>query len=95
MISFRIKTMKWQRSGSIEAGKSSSNHDNGELAVLDRQRPVASLLAQSRNESEIAEKLGVHQFTISRDIQALKEASRQFIPDLAKSDLVFSYQQSI
>jgi len=52
-------------------------------------------LAQSRNESEIAEKLGVHQFTISRDIQALKEASRQFIPDLAKSYLGFTYQQSI
>ena len=46
-------------------------------------------------ESEIAQELGVDQSTISRDIKALKELSQQFVYDLAKSDLAFSYKQCI
>lgn len=53
------------------------------------------MLAQSRTEVEIANQLKVNQSTISRDVQALKEASGRFLDDLAKSDLVFSYQQSV
>lgn len=53
------------------------------------------MLAQSVTESEIAKKLDVDQSTISRDIKALKQMSQQFVFDLAKSDLVYHYQQCI
>jgi arginine repressor len=63
--------------------------------IEERRRKVASLLAQSMTESEIAQQLSVDQSTISRDIKALKELSQQFIYDLAKSDLSYYYKQSI
>jgi DNA-binding transcriptional ArsR family regulator len=63
--------------------------------IEDRRRRVASLLAQSMNETEIAKKLRVDQSTISRDIKVLKELSQQFVYDLAKSDLAYYYKQSI
>jgi Trp operon repressor len=59
--------------------------------IEDRRRKVSSLLAQSMTESEIAQMLGVDQSTISRDVRALKELSRQFVYDLAKSDLAYGY----
>jgi IS30 family transposase len=63
--------------------------------IEERRRQVASLLAQSMTESEIAQKLNVDQSTISRDIKGLKQLSQQFVFDLAKSDLAFHYQQCI
>jgi IS30 family transposase len=63
--------------------------------IEERRRQVASLLAQSITESEIAKKLNVDQSTISRDIKALKQMSQQFVFDLAKSDLAYQYQQCI
>ena len=63
--------------------------------IEERRRQVASLLAQSMTESEIAQKLNVDQSTISRDIKALKQLSQQFVFDLAKSDLAYHYQQCI
>jgi IS30 family transposase len=63
--------------------------------IEERRRQVASLLAQSMTESEIAQELGVDQSTISRDIKALKELSQQFVYNLAKSDLAYYYKQSI
>jgi IS30 family transposase len=63
--------------------------------IEERRRQVASLLAQSMTESEIAQKLNVDQSTISRDIKALKQMSQQFVFDLAKSDLAYHYQQCI
>jgi DNA-binding transcriptional ArsR family regulator len=66
-----------------------------QLAMAERRRQVASLLAQSRTETEIALALGVHQSTVSRDVQALREESGRFVQELAKSELVFSYQQSL
>ncbi len=65
------------------------------LKLEERRRQVASLVAQSRTEKEIAQMLGVDQSTISRDIQALREESVHFVHDLAKSDLAFQYHQSI
>jgi IS30 family transposase len=53
------------------------------------------MLAQSMTETEIAEQLNVDQFTISRDVKALKEMSQRFVFDLAKSDLAYYYKQSI
>ena len=47
------------------------------------------------NEEEIAQILNVNQSTISRDITALKGLSRNFVYDLAKSDLAFHYKSSI
>ena len=63
--------------------------------IEDRRRKVSSLLAQSMTESEIAQMLGVDQSTISRDVNALKELSKQFVYDLAKSDLAYGYKQCI
>ena len=54
-----------------------------------RRRKVATLLAQSMTETEIAVELNVDQSTISIDIKALKELSEQFVFDLAKSDLAY------
>jgi DNA-binding transcriptional ArsR family regulator len=63
--------------------------------IEDRRRKIASLLAQSMTEVEIAQELDVDQSTISRDIKALKELSQQFVFDLAKSDLAYYYKQCI
>jgi hypothetical protein len=69
-----------------------SNHT---FEIEERRRQVASLLSQSYNETEIARQLGVDQSTISKDVKALKEQSRQFIFDLAKGDLGHFYKQSL
>jgi IS30 family transposase len=53
------------------------------------------MLAQSMTETEIAEQLNVDQFTISRDVKALKEMSQRFVFDLAKSDLAYYYKYDI
>ena len=63
--------------------------------VDERRRKVASLIAQSMNESEIAKDLGVDQSTISRDISVLRKLSQQFVYDLAKSNLAFCYVQCL
>jgi IS30 family transposase len=63
--------------------------------IEEHRRKVASMLAQSMTETEIAEQLNVDQSTISRDVKALKEMSQQFVFDLAKSDLAYYYKQSI
>ncbi len=71
------------------------NNTKNRFKIEERRRQVASLLAQSMTESEIAQKLNVDQSTISRDIKALKQISQQFVFDLAKSDLAYHYQQCI
>jgi IS30 family transposase len=69
-----------------------SNHT---FQIEERRRQVASLLSQSYNETEIARHLGVDQSTISKDIKALREMSRQFVFDLAKGDLGYYYKKSL
>jgi hypothetical protein len=63
--------------------------------VEERRRKVASLMAQSFTEEEIAQQLKVNQSTISRDIKALRQMSKRFVYDLAKSDLAHCYKQCI
>jgi IS30 family transposase len=63
--------------------------------IEERRRRVASLLAQSMTETEIAQELNVDQSTISRDVKALKQLSQKFVYDLAKSDLAYYYKQCI
>jgi hypothetical protein len=63
--------------------------------IEERRRQVASMVAQSMTQEEIADKLNVDRTTISRDITALKEMSQQFIYDLAKSDLAYCYKSCI
>jgi hypothetical protein len=46
-------------------------------------------------QTQIAQKLGVDQSTISDDVRALKEMSQQFIHQLAKSDLAYYFKQCI
>jgi IS30 family transposase len=72
-----------------------NNNNNHQFKIEERRRKVASMLAQSMTETEIAEQLNVDQSTISRDIKALKEMSQQFVFDLAKSDLAYYYKQCI
>ena len=78
---------------SLHNGDKISNTNR--FKIEERRRQVASLLAQSMTETEIAEKLNVDQSTISRDIKVLKGMSQQFVFDLAKSDLAYHYQQCI
>jgi IS30 family transposase len=63
--------------------------------IEDRRRRVASMLAQSMTETEIALELKVDQSTISRDIKVLKEMSQKFVYDLVKSDLAYYYKQCL
>ncbi len=63
--------------------------------IEERRRNVATLLAQSMNETEIARELKVDQSTISRDIKVLKTLSQRFVFDLAKYDLAYYYKQCI
>jgi hypothetical protein len=63
--------------------------------IEQRRISVASLLAQSMNEIEIAEILNVHQSTVSRDVTALKNMSRKFVYNLAKSDLAYCYKSCL
>jgi IS30 family transposase len=63
--------------------------------IEERRRKVASFLAQSMTETEIAQELNVDQSTISRDVKALKELSQQFVYNLAKSDLAYYYKQCL
>lgn len=72
-----------------------NNNDYHTFKIEERRRQVASMLAQSMTETEIAEQLNVDQSTISRDVKALKEMSQQFVFDLAKSDLAYYYKQCI
>jgi IS30 family transposase len=67
--------------------------NNSKFEIEERQRQVASLLARSMTETEIARQLNVSQGTISNDIKVLKEKSQRFVFDLAKSDLAFFYKQ--
>jgi DNA-binding transcriptional ArsR family regulator len=71
------------------------NNNRYTFKIEERRRKVASLLAQSLTECEIAQQLSVDQSTISRDVKALKELSQQFIYDLAKSDLAYYYKQCL
>jgi len=97
----RIYPMKKRNDEDLPADEEPEEHivlcpsEKEQIAITVRRREVASLLAQSRTESEIAKTLGVNQSTISRDVRALKEEAGSFLQDLAKSDLVFLYQQSI
>jgi IS30 family transposase len=70
-------------------------NNNHAFKIEERKRKVASMLAQSMTETEIAEQLNVDQSTISRDVKALKQMSQRFVFDLAKSDLPYYYKQSI
>src|SRR5215210_2271176 len=74
-----------------------NNNDNNmnKFKIEERRRQVASLLAQSMTETEIAQELNVDQSTISRDVKALKQMSQQFVFDLAKSNLAYHYKQCI
>lgn len=71
------------------------NDNSYTFKIDDRRRRVASMLAQSMIETEIAKRLNVNQSTVSKDIKALKEMSQQFVFDLTKSDLAYYYKQSI
>jgi IS30 family transposase len=76
-------------------GRKRQSSRSNRFELEQRRRQVASLVAQSRTEREIAQMLGVDQSTVSRDIQALRDESVDFVHNLAKSDLAFQFHQSI
>jgi IS30 family transposase len=57
---------------------------NNNFKIEERRRKVASMLAQSMTEIEIAEQLNVDQSTICRDIKALKEITTEYTNYLNK-----------
>jgi hypothetical protein len=63
--------------------------------IEERRKQVASLLAKSKTQTEIAQLLGYDQSTISDDVKALKMMSQKFLFDLAKSDLAHYYKTCI
>jgi transcriptional antiterminator len=69
--------------------------NNKRRNVESRRQKIASLLAMAATEEEIAQELKVDQSTISRDIRYLKVQAREFVYDLAKSDLAYSYKLCI
>lgn len=50
-----------------------NNHVNGKYQAEQRRMKIASLIAQSMTETEIAQEIGVDQSTVSRNIKVLKE----------------------
>ena len=58
-----------------------------QFLIEGRRRQVSIMIAQSMTEIEIAERLGVDNTTISKDVKALKLISQQFIYDITRSDL--------
>jgi transposase-like protein len=73
-----------------------SSHSSAKrFDIEERRRRVASLLARSMTQTEIARHIGVDQSTISDDVKSLREMSQRFIYDLAKSDLGFYYKQCL
>lgn len=70
-------------------------HISKKLDIEDRKREIRSMLARSKTQQEIADKLNVDRTTISKDIKALKQESQQFVHDLSKSDLAFYYEQCL
>jgi DNA-binding NarL/FixJ family response regulator len=60
------------------------HNNNNTFKIEERRRKVASMLAQSITETEIAQQLDVNQSTISGDVKALKEISQQFVFWLSK-----------
>ena len=63
--------------------------------IEERRRQVAIKIAQGISEVEIAQKLGVDNTTISKDVRALKLISQQFIYDITKSDFTYYYKQCL
>jgi hypothetical protein len=70
-------------------------HNARKLDIEARRRQVASLLARSKTQTEIAQLLGVDQTTISGDVKALTLMSQRFVYDLAKSDLASYYKRCL
>jgi HTH domain len=62
-----------------------------------RRKEIALMIAKNQNitEIEIAEKLGVDNSTISKDIKEMKVIAQQFIYDITKSDFTFYYKQNL
>lgn len=69
--------------------------NRNQFKVEDRRRQVASLVAKSMTERQIAAQLNISQPTVHRDIDALKEMSEEFVSNLARSDLAYHWMTSI
>ena len=63
--------------------------------IEERRRQVSVMIAQGMTEVSIAEKLGVDNTTISKDVKVLKLISQQFIYDITKSDFTHYYKQCL
>jgi DNA-binding transcriptional regulator GbsR (MarR family) len=58
-----------------------------------RRKQVASMTVQGLTDLQMAEKLGVDNTTISKDISVLKLQAKQFVYDTKKEGLAYFYKQ--
>jgi predicted transcriptional regulator len=63
--------------------------------IEERRKQVSIMIAQGMTEVAVAEKLGVDNTTISKDVKALKFISKQFIYEITKSDFTYYYKQCL
>jgi hypothetical protein len=72
------------------------NQNNSSLQQLDfsyenRLSQIIALLSKGLTQQEIAQQLGVHQSTISRDFKYLKQEAKRQIWQHLKEDILFEY----
>jgi DNA-binding NarL/FixJ family response regulator len=71
----RRKSIKLPFAKNILHKLSQSMHIKNNFRIEERRRKVASMLAQSMTETEIAEQLNVNQSTVSRDVRAQRNVT--------------------
>jgi IS30 family transposase len=68
---------------------------NNQAVIKERREKVSVLLSKGIGRLEISKEINVTPSTISRDIQYLVSQSQQFLSDLAKNTLPFTFNQSL
>src|SRR5436853_7882651 len=62
---------------------------------MTRREQVSVLLIKGRNETKIAQELGVSRQTIVRDVSFLKKSSQSWLEGLAKDGFIFEDRLSL
>jgi IS30 family transposase len=68
-----------------------SEEEAAGIEVEDRRARVIALYSKGLNQAEIAEKLGVNQSTVSRDLREMREQSRKEIGKHVIKDALFEF----
>jgi len=54
---------------------------------------VSELLIKGYTQEKISEKLNVCERTVRRDVRKIRDGSRYWLDDLAKSEFVYAYRE--